>query len=128
MSTPVAIVRLACGSMSMVRTRRPRSARAAATLRVLVVLAVPPFWLKKAMTRAMRLRLERDYATASSRCTYALGGYHMESASREVGDPACGDSWVARFLAFSQLRFPLGHHPITLIPRRDGRGATSHCG
>jgi hypothetical protein len=43
MSTPVAIVRLACGSMSMARTRCPRSASAAATLSVLVVLAVPPF-------------------------------------------------------------------------------------
>src|SRR5690606_8160025 len=37
----------------MVRTRRPRSARAAATFSVLVVLAVPPFWLKKAITRVM---------------------------------------------------------------------------
>src|SRR5690606_34974469 len=37
----------------MIRTRRPRSARAAATFSVLVVLAVPPFWLKKAITRVM---------------------------------------------------------------------------
>src|SRR5699024_5121011 len=45
----------AWGSRSMVRTRRPRSASAAATFRVLVVLAVPPFWLKKAMTRVIRV-------------------------------------------------------------------------
>src|SRR5215211_1542654 len=52
-STPVAIVRLAWGSRSIASTLRPCSASAAATLRVLVVLAVPPFWLKKAMMRVM---------------------------------------------------------------------------
>src|SRR5215211_9323996 len=81
-STPVAIVRLAWGSMSMVRMRRPRSASAAATLSVLVVLAVPPFWLKKAMARAMRVRShsgnDQDMASGRccGRCTYAIGGYH----------------------------------------------------
>jgi hypothetical protein len=43
MSAPTAMVRLACGSRSTISTRRPFSANAAATLRVLVVLAVPPF-------------------------------------------------------------------------------------
>src|SRR5688500_3699180 len=88
MSTPVAMVRLACGSMSMVRTRRPRSASAAATLSVLVVLAVPPFWLKKAMTRAMRLRShtceDQDMAgRCCGRCTYATRGYHTTDAKHD---------------------------------------------
>src|SRR5215211_8238410 len=61
-STPVAIVRLACGSRSIASTLRPRSASAAATLRVLVVLAVPPFWLKKAMMRVMFGPLARTFA------------------------------------------------------------------
>src|SRR5215216_4624759 len=83
------MVRLACGSMSMVRMRRPRSASAAATLSVLVVLAVPPFWLKKAMTRAMRLRSHtcEDQVMASGqycgRCTYAIGGYHTAVAEQD---------------------------------------------
>ncbi len=76
MSTPVAMVRLACGSMSMASTPRPRSASAAATLSVLVVLAVPPFWLKKAMTRAMEPRFGDCCATSVVQCTYAFGGYH----------------------------------------------------
>ena len=47
---PWLIVRLPCGSMSTASTRWPFSARATARLRVVVVLATPPFWLAKAIT------------------------------------------------------------------------------
>ena len=49
---PWDIVRLPCGSMSTHRTRWPSSAKAAARLSVVVVLATPPFWLANAMTLA----------------------------------------------------------------------------
>src|SRR5438552_647791 len=47
---PWDIVRLPCGSMSQHRTRWPSSANATARLRVVVVLATPPFWLANAIT------------------------------------------------------------------------------
>src|SRR3954471_24379774 len=49
---PWDIVRLPCGSMSTHSTRCPRSANATARLRVVVVLATPPFWLAKTITFA----------------------------------------------------------------------------
>src|SRR6476620_10202639 len=63
MSTPMAIVSEACGSRSIANTERPCSMRAAATLRVLVVLAVPPFWLKNATIRVIR-RATEDVRTS----------------------------------------------------------------
>src|SRR6185295_821758 len=63
MSTPIAIVSEACGSRSIANTERPCSLRAAATLRVLVVLAVPPFWLKNATIRVIR-RATEDVRTS----------------------------------------------------------------
>ena len=51
-SMPWLMVRLLCGSRSTVSTRFPRSASATPRLRVVVVLATPPFWLAK-----------RDYLT-----------------------------------------------------------------
>src|SRR5947207_219103 len=50
---PCDIVRLPCGSMSQHRTRCPSSAKAAARLSVVVVLATPPFWFANAMTLAL---------------------------------------------------------------------------
>src|SRR6476661_8291837 len=63
MSTPIAIVSDACRSRSIANTERPCSMRAAATLRVLVVLAVPPFWLKNATIRVIR-RATEDVRTS----------------------------------------------------------------
>ena len=57
---PWLIVRLPCGSRSTHSTRWPRSAKAAARLSVVVVLATPPFWLVNAMTCA----LASHYASA----------------------------------------------------------------
>ena len=51
-SMPWLIVRFACGSMSTHRTRWPFSPNAAARLRVVVVLATPPFWFANAITWA----------------------------------------------------------------------------
>src|SRR5688572_15033526 len=45
------MVRWAWGSRSTRRTRRPRSARAAPRLTVVVVLPTPPFWFMRAMVR-----------------------------------------------------------------------------
>ena len=64
---PVAIVRLAWGSRSTTRMDRPRSASAAATLSVLVVLAVPPFWLKNPMMRGMADGLPEMYVRRGGR-------------------------------------------------------------
>src|ERR1039457_4407472 len=50
-ATPSPEVALAWGSQSMMRTRRPISARWAATLITVVVLPTPPFWLATARTR-----------------------------------------------------------------------------
>src|SRR5213082_66571 len=50
---PCDIVRLPCGSRSTSSTRRPCSASATPRLRVVVVFATPPFWLAKAITRAI---------------------------------------------------------------------------
>ena len=47
---PTPAVRLACGSMSMRRTRKPSSASAPARLIAVVVLPTPPFWLAIAIT------------------------------------------------------------------------------
>ena len=47
---PTPAVRLACGSMSMSRTRKPSSASAPARLMAVVVLPTPPFWLAIAIT------------------------------------------------------------------------------
>src|SRR5579875_2861089 len=52
-SMPCDIVRLPCGSMSQHRTRCPSSTKATARFSVVVVLATPPFWLAKAITRAV---------------------------------------------------------------------------
>ena len=49
-STPRPEVALACGSMSMTRTRRPMAASAEPTLMVVVVFPTPPFWLATART------------------------------------------------------------------------------
>src|SRR5215211_4125895 len=49
-SMPWLMVRFACGSRSTQSVRWPPSTKAAARLRVVVVLATPPFWLVKAMT------------------------------------------------------------------------------
>src|SRR5690349_17374591 len=87
MSIPVAIERLACGSRSIASTLRPRSASAAATLRVLVVLAVPPFWLKKARMRVIVAAL-RLHAVAAAMCTYAAKPYHAgDGEARRPGAP-----------------------------------------
>ena len=57
-SMPCDMVRLPWGSMSTHSTRWPFSAKATATLSVVVVLATPPFWLANAMTLAwLRSRL-----------------------------------------------------------------------
>src|ERR671916_203287 len=52
-SMPWLIVRLPCGSRSTQSTRWSRSTNAAARLRVVVVLATPPFWFVKAMPLAV---------------------------------------------------------------------------
>src|SRR3954453_3559195 len=57
---PCDIVRLPCGSMSTQRTRWPSSTKATARLRVVVVLATPPFWLAKAITFKTRSDHGRD--------------------------------------------------------------------
>src|SRR3954471_18486153 len=58
---PCDIVRLPCGSMSTQRTRWPSSTKATARLRVVVVLATPPFWLAKAMTLALPFKTRSDH-------------------------------------------------------------------
>ena len=70
---PWLMVRLPCGSRSTQSTRWPRSTKAAARLRVVVVFATPPFWLVKAMTlalgvitRAVFARAERNPSPLSS--------------------------------------------------------------
>ena len=50
---PWLIVRLPCGSRSMMSTRLPFSFRATARLSVVVVFATPPFWFASAMTLAV---------------------------------------------------------------------------
>src|SRR5918992_4132344 len=52
-SIPWLMVRLPCGSRSTQSTLWSRSTNAAARLRVVVVLATPPFWFVKAMTLAV---------------------------------------------------------------------------
>src|SRR5579883_1682555 len=49
-----------CGSMSMSRTFKPRSANSRAMLNVVVVLATPPFWL--AITRRIKGFLHQNVA------------------------------------------------------------------
>src|SRR5918911_4214781 len=64
-SMPWLMVRLACGSRSTHRTRWPFSLNATARLRVVVVLATPPFWFVNAITCAVvgsRSGLERRLA------------------------------------------------------------------
>src|SRR5579871_10801 len=51
LSTPLPIVALPCGSMSMSNTRRRVAASDAARLTAVVVLPTPPFWFAMAMTR-----------------------------------------------------------------------------
>src|SRR3954468_21887873 len=58
---PCDIVRLPCGSMSTQRTRWPSSTKATARLRVVVVLATPPFWLAKAITLALPFKTRSDH-------------------------------------------------------------------
>src|SRR5690242_9162188 len=53
-SMPWLMVRFPCGSRSIASTRLPDSAKATARLRVVVVLATPPFWLAKEMIWARR--------------------------------------------------------------------------
>src|SRR5580658_4121037 len=51
LSTPLPMVALPCGSMSMSNTRRRVAASDAARLTAVVVLPTPPFWFAMAMTR-----------------------------------------------------------------------------
>src|SRR3954467_15381898 len=60
------MVRLPCGSMSTHSTRWPCSANAAARLSVVVVLATPPFWLAKAITRAVLASAEEQFKPDTS--------------------------------------------------------------
>src|SRR3990172_4537341 len=50
--TPHPSERLPCGSISTIRTERPRSARAEPRERVVVVLPEPPFWFAIAIVLA----------------------------------------------------------------------------
>ena len=62
-SIPWLIVRLPCGSRSTQSTRWPFSTKAAARLRVVVVLATPPFWFVKAIIWALSgIRSAYSYA------------------------------------------------------------------
>ena len=49
--SPWLMVRFPCGSRSIRRTRYPISLKATPRLRVVVVLATPPFWFASAITR-----------------------------------------------------------------------------
>src|SRR5688572_10942151 len=62
-SMPWDMVRLPWGSMSTQSTRWPFSAKATATLSVVVVFATPPFWLAKAMTLACGTGCSADSVT-----------------------------------------------------------------
>src|SRR2546421_5769616 len=79
---PWDIVRLPCGSMSMHRTRWPFSAKATATLSVVVVLATPPFWLANAMTLAL--------VTAGSNARWGNPcAVDIRKAARDSFPPVC---------------------------------------
>src|SRR5918997_6582667 len=87
-SMPWLIVRLPCGSRSVQRTRWPRSTKAAARLRVVVVLATPPFWFVKAMTLAVgSIRSAYSHAPGLFLPAYALWG---AGVPERVGRPRPG--------------------------------------
>src|SRR2546423_7692151 len=67
---PWDIVRLPCGSRSIARTLCPFSTSATPRFSVVVVLATPPFWFAKAMTRASAGPLSvlaREFGRGSNR-------------------------------------------------------------
>src|SRR5262249_13945096 len=69
------LVRLAWGSTSTTRTRRPASARDAATLMVVVVLPTPPFWLATARIRLISGNYQKsDVVRGSERVAGRIEG------------------------------------------------------
>src|SRR5215211_5008952 len=78
-SMPWLMVKLPCGSRSTQSTRWSRSTNAAARLRVVVVLATPPFWFVKAMTLAV--------GSIRSAYSHALVGFLPASVLRGARRP-----------------------------------------
>src|SRR5918996_1256853 len=91
-SMPWLIVRLPCGSRSTQSTRWSRSTNAAARLRVVVVLATPPFWFVKAMTLAVSsIRSAYSHTRERFLPVYALWG---AGAPERIRLPCAGDHRV----------------------------------
>src|SRR5207247_7717586 len=86
---PRPAVRLACGSMSTHRTRKPSSASAPARLIAVVVLPTPPFWLAIAIT----------FVTGAS-------PQNLRAGRRPWGRGASGGRWYAAIPWFGHAGYP----------------------
>src|SRR3712207_6286433 len=96
--------------MSTHRTRCPSSAKAAARLSVVVVLATPPFWLAKAMTLALPV----------TRAPIAVGENPSARAIRTIGRESFS-RLACRHDGGGRAQLPAGGRADRDL-RRSGRG------
>src|SRR5262252_8853910 len=92
LSTPLPIVVLPCGSMSMSSTRRLVAARDAARLTAVVVLPTPPFCIAMAMTRFM----DRECTAPARPCPVSRTRATPRGTHCQAWRPVCrgGEPWA----------------------------------